>query len=538
LAGDSAKFAELSIMSRKRNAQASLYDVGNYFSLELDPNSFYGQLAVRGPAMFKSEDFDGFYKKSGRGRPCVPPTQLALLTLIQNYVEASDQEIVDRAMYDLRICAVLRKPAGERFCAKSTLQLFRAQLVVHEMLQWLISKSLREARDCGFLTNTDLIAVLDTKPIVGKGAVKDTINLIADAMMLLARVIAEKSDCTFKDYLSAHNLERLWAPSIKGTVDIDWNDAVAQKGFLTDLVADARRLLALADASDGMIRAAASLLEQIMLQDIEEIPKAGSSTQAQIKKGTAPDRIPSVTDSEQRHGRKSASKRFVGSKAAVCTDAQTGLIMSTCVLPGNAGDALSSLDLVGQAEMNAQAQINTVLGDCAYGGAETRQDFQAKEKELVAKVPKESQTGYFPKSAFEIALPPEGKALAETVITCPAGHTSKRISPVAGGGVIFHFGTQCRECPLRTQCTASKQGRSIRINPQERVICAARNYQCTPEGRALLRKRLIVENSLARVGNLGIGMARYIGRKKTEFQLAMAATVANLRLTWNSAMPI
>jgi hypothetical protein len=50
-----------------------------------------------------------------------------------------------------------------------------------------------------------------------------------------------------------------------------------------------------------------------------------------------------------------------------------------------------------------------------------------------------------------------------------------------------------------------------------------------------LRERVIVEHRQARLAQLGAKQARYFGRKKTEFQALMAATVANLRLIWNRA---
>jgi hypothetical protein len=42
-----------------------------------------------------------------------------------------------------------------------------------------------------------------------------------------------------------------------------------------------------------------------------------------------------------------------------------------------------------------------------------------------------------------------------------------------------------------------------------------------------------VEHRLARLGQLGVGQARYRGRRKSRFQLLVLATVANLRWTWN-----
>jgi hypothetical protein len=101
------------------------------------------------------------------------------------------------------------------------------------------------------------------------------------------------------------------------------------------------------------------------------------------------------------------------------------------------------------------------------------------------------------------------------------------------GALTYYFDEYCAACPLRALCTTSKLGRSLSVHPQEAMIQEARRYQKTPEGRAKLRTRVIVEHRLARLGQLGMGQARYKGRKKTRFQLMIACTIANLRLAWN-----
>ncbi len=59
---------------------------------------------------------------------------------------------------------------------------------------------------------------------------------------------------------------------------------------------------------------------------------------------------------------------------------------------------------------------------------------------------------------------------------------------------------------------------------------AARAFQKS-DAYALYRKlRQAVEHRLARLVQLGIRQARYVGRLKTRFQLFLAATVANLTL--------
>jgi hypothetical protein len=240
-----------------------------------------------------------------------------------------------------------------------------------------------------------------------------------------------------------------------------------------------------------------------------------------------PGRVPSATDPQQRHGRKSKSKRFNGHKAAIATDIETGLITATKVIPGDAGDSTGSLDLVEQSEENTDLPVEEAIGDCAYGGGQTRQNFADADRQLFAKVPTEWQgNGLFPKSAFVIDL------VMQTV-TCPGGETARRHTQTADGSKIFFFGQACTDCALKEHCTTAKNGRTLHVHAQEQLLRDARAYQKTPEGRAHLKERLIVENSLGRLAQLGIGQAKRVGRAKTGVQLAIAAAVANFRRTWN-----
>lgn len=519
-------------MIGKRSLQGDIFDVGNVFPALLREKSFHWQLAKVSHSLFSDAEFSALYSSS-LGRPSVPPSQLALLMLLQCFHGVSDRETIERSGCDLRWCAVLSRPAGEPLCARSTLELFRAQLIIHKEYGLLFKRSLDEARKSGLLKGGEVKAALDTKPMLGRGAVEDTYNLVGTGMLQLARAIARGQNTKLPIFLSKHGLERLSAPSIKGTVDIDWSDPTARETVLTDLVAEARKLMALADGSLTHVKESAALLEQLLLQDIEQVKSESGVSKASIKKGTAKGRIPSATDPQQRHGRKSASKRFNGAKASVSCDVETGLILATEVLSGDSGDATGALDLVKQAEENSGCTVTEVLADCAYGGGETRQEFADANRELIAKVPASPTQPLFSKSDFLIELPVEGQGLQYASVTCPGGAVPVRHSADASGGVTFYFGKQCGSCPLQSQCTASANGRSVHLHAQEKLIQDARDFQKTPEGRDKLRKRLIVENALARLATHGIGQARYIGLAKTSFQLSIAATVVNLRRTWN-----
>ncbi len=521
-------------MLGRRSLQTDLFDVGNVYAYAPDPKSYYGQLSAVSDKLFVDDDFIALYDEHA-GRPSTPPSLLALTLIMQARENISDDEAIRRTKCDLDWAVVLRRRAGAALCAKSTLELFRAQLMLNEHLDLFLKRSLEQARKRGLLKGQVLAQAVDTKPIFGRGAVEDTYNLLAHAMTSLLRVMARRSGSRLTSLIAEHGFSGLGGKSLKGALDIDWSDARARESVLVKLAGDARRLLVLADGGDAKVKQAASLLEQILLQDVVESGE-GEARDARIRRGTVPARVPSVSDPEQRHGRKSASKRFTGHKASVSAEVETGLILAVNVLAGDDGDATGLMELTEQAEGNADALITQTLGDCAYGSGETRQQFDDAGRELIAKAAPQVGSGeMFAKSAFEIVLPDAGKGLELTQVRCPGGHSPQHVSRDGQGGVSFDFGSQCADCPLRAQCTRSRQGRSIHIHAQERLIAAARQAQASVPGRALLRKRLIVENSLARLAALGIGQARYIGRSMTRYQLVMAATAANLRRVWNYA---
>jgi hypothetical protein len=226
----------------KRKKQAALFDVGNVFDLELDPGSFHAQLALAGPALFPEDAFVDLY--SNRiGRPSVPPAELALLLLLQYHARVSDQEAVERSAFDLRWCAVLRRPAGKPLCARTTLILFRTRLALHDASDRLFDRTLQYAQATGLLPAGALRVLLDTKPIVGRGAVEDTFNLLARSMDRLLRALAEATAQPVALWAAEHELAeyvRRRDTSLKGAAAVDWTDAAARRRFLATVVGAAR----------------------------------------------------------------------------------------------------------------------------------------------------------------------------------------------------------------------------------------------------------------------------------------------------------
>ena len=548
-------------MLGKRSLQENLFNTDNQYLSFVGRDSFYGYLAAHRHELFRDEDF-AFLYCADNGRTSVPPSLLACALLLQWYENVSDQEATDRAKYDLRWKVALGLKMEEEPFAKSTLQLLRTQLIVHKQARKLFETSLAHARQQRYFKSPKLKAVLDTTPIFGKGAVQDTYNLLAESLRQVLRVLAELEEKEFDVFACEHDFPRYTAPSFKGSVAIDWDNEVERQAVLTALVADCDRVLALArtmltryaDSSDEAQRIikAVELLSKILAQDVQRTPdppeplwRAGSgragtpvvadrpSGEAHLIQGVAKDRIVSVHDPEMRHGRKSASQRFDGYKAAIAVDADSKVITAVDVLAGNAHDAENAQTLIEQTEENTQTAVETIIADTAYGSVEQRIKAQTDQRSLVAPVPKPPQTGRFTKEDFQIGL-------AQESVTCPAGRTTtqwylQKRETRRGTRFMnkaFRFSEkECQECALRAQCVKpGARWRTVTVHEHEALLHEAKQFQRTEHFRELYRQRAKVEHRIARLVQLGLRKARYFGSAKVLFQLAMTAAVANLTL--------
>lgn len=121
-------------MLGKRSRQRGLFEADNQYLEFVGRDSFYGFLADQRSKLFRDEDFAEIYCPDN-GRPSVAPSLLANALLLQTHDKVSDEEAKARADYDLRWKVALGIEVDERPFAKSTLQLFRAQLILKEKMR-------------------------------------------------------------------------------------------------------------------------------------------------------------------------------------------------------------------------------------------------------------------------------------------------------------------------------------------------------------------------------------------------------------------
>jgi hypothetical protein len=427
----------------------------------------YLLLADHGGVMFGDDYFADLYKSSRLGRPTVPARILATVMILQAHEGLSDQEACDRLECDLRWQAAAGVDAGAESFHPTTLVGLRNRLRASARPRRLFTDTKAAAGEAGVISNR--VRVLDSTPIYDAVATQDTVTQLRSAIRKLLRALD-------RDY-------PLLAAKVRGVLVrdddyagpgkpvCDWDDPAAREALVDALVRDCAAALAALDGEEleGPAADAAGLLAVVAGQDVE----AGDDGVFRIARRVAADRVISTVDVEARHGHKSHDRRFDGYKAHLSVDPDSELIDEVIVTAGNVHDSTPVDDLLAG---HAGDEVKpTVMGDCAYGTAETLARLaEAGYDDVKAKVaPARGRDGRFGKDDFAVDL-------EAGTVTCPAGKVAVIRTGKDGTGRADFTG-QCTACPLRDSCTTSTTGRTVTVHAREDLLQAHKAAQATPE---------------------------------------------------------
>lgn len=498
----------------------------------LAETSIYRLLARDGHRLFPDEAFADLFQDIGRRS--VPPRIVAVVMVLQRLEGLSDREAVDRFTYDAR----WKYAAGSLSFSyagfvHTVLVDMRARLSRSARPRRIFEAVLELAREAGLVGRK---RVLDSTPLYDAVATQDTVTLIRSAIRALLRVADAALAASLRavltredDYVAA------------GKPVCDWDDAPARAALVDALARDAFAVLAYLDGRtlSDEVNEAARLVATVVGQDLDTGPDGVFF----IARRVTPDRVISTVDPETRHGHKTAARGFDGYKGHISIDPDSEIIVAVEVTPGNAGDGSVGATLLAEvlappsagptlAEPTPTAATALepieIFGDSAYGTAELVEHIEAAGACAEVKVQGPSApAGMFGKDDFTIDLD------AGTV-RCPAAVLVQiRRNPAATDDAgLAAFGKACATCALLSQCTTSKDGRTIRINPRERTLQRSRQRQRTPEWRARYRAiRPKVERKLAHLMRRRHGgrCARVRGRVRVGHDFAMLAAAVNLR---------
>ena len=511
-------------MLGRRNRQRSLFD-SQVLVHRVPEDSFYGRMGAVSDVLFCDDDLAEMYC-ADNGRPGLPPSLMSGVTILQFHDDVSDREAVNRTLYDLRWKVALDLPLDFEGFDDSSLSVFRKRMVEHGQERYAFDRFIQVGRAAGFIP--DKVTLLtDTTSTKGAGAVQDTYTLLRKGTRKLLRALG----------YHLPGKRRGLSKQVKALVstyvdqgrkaDIDWSDAQQRKAQLQTLVQDVEAALDLAteQMDNEEVRAIGWLLTKILGDDLEE----DDGGEVRIAKGTAADRVISITDPAMRHGRKSASQRFDGFKVSVSTEESSELIMDVGDLAANDRDGTELMPTIERVEQHAEVMVEQVIADGAYNSGDNLAacaDHPGHAIDLLGPFhrPPDPEVD---KSAFQLDLDAQ-------VAMCPEGHTveGKPVRDNKKRPVLrFTFPRAvCEACPRFERCVRSKRhGRTVTTHAHEVLLRQARARQQTAASKARYRLRSAVERKIGELVRHGIRNTRYLGARKRQLQRLWTGAAVNLK---------
>lgn len=239
------------------------------------------------------------------------------------------------------------------------------------------------------------------------------------------------------------------------------------------------------------------------------------------------DRIVNAVDPAMRVAKKNKKTTIKGYKVQnVCTT--SGIVLNVSVIPANEHDRDAMFPMVNELQTFFHLAPRSVLGDTAYGHGKQRAWLDTLDIPIVAPVaPEQNPKNLYEHSKFTYDC-------EHDQYICPNGKTSCRKRYISQSkGWQYSFDKQdCKNCPFRSECTTSKDARSVFHSDYRDFYEAAKVYNETWDGQWDMKQRLLVERKNQELKNdCHLGAPRTKSKKALAVKSYLAAIVVNFKLT-------
>jgi len=207
-----------------------------------------------------------------------------------------------------------------------------------------------------------------------------------------------------------------------------------------------------------------------------------------------------------------------------------GVITAVETTSGSIAENKKLMALVGQHQQNTHSKPRTVIADHKYGTVENY--LACHDQGLVthmgdAKAKAAPVEGIFAENQF--SYQPQ-----DDTFLCPGKKTLKARRFIMRQGVWEYAADKgvCLACPLRSQCTRSKTGRTLSRHPRADILKECRSQAHSPEARRDRgRRQHLLEGSFAdAANNHGFKRSRWRRLWRQQIQDYLIAAIQNIRI--------
>jgi transposase len=482
------------------------------------------------------------------GQPAECPWRLALVTLLQFAENLSDRRAAEAVRGRIDWKYLLGLELTDPGFDASVLSEFRGRLVAGRAEEQLLDTLLVLCRDLKLL-NARGRQRTDSTHVLGAVRSLNRLECVTETLRAALNALATAAPEWLRAEADPAWLERYDRRA--GDHEVPQGEA-KRRAHAEQIGRDGHQLLAAITAPDAPawlreIRAV-ELLRQVWVQNFCLTSEAPPLVRWRTDQEGFPPSLLMVASpyDPEVHYAKKQSTIWIGYKVHLtetCDEAEPHLITHVETTPAPVVDRDALEDI--HAALEAKGLLpETHLADAGYVAADQLVASRKKGVTLLGPAPKDYQWQARSGEGFRVQ-----DFLFDwdrEVATCPAGHQSKSWSPDYHQGrtafKVRFSTTDCRPCPLKTQCTRSGR-RLLTLRPREEheTLEAARVREAQPTFAREYQQRAGIEGTIsAGVRALHLRRSRYLGLAKTHLQHVLTAAAMNfIRLgAWLAGTPL
>ena len=448
----------------------------------------------------------------GIGRPAEDPEFMLRLCLLQYIYSDSDRQVVENARINLAYKYFLGLAVDAKVPDYTTISYFRVQRLGEEKFRAVLDQIVRQCIDKGLVKGNRQI--IDSTPIRANVSLSSITGLVRKCRENVLKTI-EKQDPMVAESLGLTDLQN--AKKAK--------PASAEEGLQKEIKAAGELL----DSVTVELRAKRISPTEELKKDLGLLGKAVADREENAK-----DKLISPVDPDARQGKKT-STTWLGYKAHIIIEEETGIITGVETTPANATDGSQLKPLLKEQEEAHSIRPQELTADKAYDWGENLESLAGKK--IIANIGLSKQANHRNGAGFftvdDFLYDPENIKLM-----CPAGHISTSCYQVVlynyqlnKPGYAFQFKPSlCNVCSLKAKCVKNRAGRRIHISYYEPYYRLARQRLATEEGKQAYRNRYRIEQKMADLTRYcGLRRCRYRGLDRAHIHTLLATTACNIK---------
>lgn len=182
-------------MLKTKDTQMSFYDADSLCSRLIPEDSFYRKFRDIVSPLIHDENFSDMYVLDN-GRPAIPPSLLAMATILQFYRNLSDRDMERACMYDIEIKYALGLRIDDRPFDHSSLGDFRKRLLEHGKEKEVFDNILNKLVESGLIKRNE-IQRIDATHIIADVGIPTVITLVRKGIYEILKTLKKRYKDTY-----------------------------------------------------------------------------------------------------------------------------------------------------------------------------------------------------------------------------------------------------------------------------------------------------------------------------------------------------